>query len=181
MSIVSLDLETTGLDERVHEAWEVALVTEGGEETCYQFPLRKPMKYASLEALRIGGFVDRYQCQGKSDAYQEGSSTRFAESTAAHHLRVRTDGATLMGCAIQFDMRFLAELLRAHGQEPSWHHRGLDLGSYAAGAVGEPEPLRSADMAKRFARNDEAHTALGDARWNWQVYRYLQERPRWHR
>src|SRR6266540_869652 len=141
MALVSLDLETTGLDERCHEAWEIAYVTEGGDEFCYQFPLRRP-HLADPKALEIGGFNERYWSgafiAGKAyDSIQEGPVTpRVAAAVIQKALR----GATLMGCAVQFDMRFLAELLRSYGREPEWHHRVLDLGSFAAGCLGETQP-----------------------------------------
>lgn len=172
--LVSLDLETTGLDERIHEAWEVALVDEAGRETAYQFPLRKSLDDASREALRIGGFMERHEAtHGGVFWGGHGWNRWVSPKGAARILQQRTKGATLLGCAIQFDMRFLTELLRAYGFEPEWHHRGLDLGSFAAGALGEREPLRSAVMAERIVPNDQAHTALGDARWNWSIYSQL--------
>lgn len=174
MSIVSLDLETTGLDERIHEAWEVALVTESGEETCWQFPLRKRFNEASQKALEIGGFLERYSVERGLAMSDHGSGrTHLRPEWAAEQLHARTVGATLMGCAIQFDMRFLTELMRAYGVEPEWHHRSLDLGSYAAGVLEDVVPLSSAELAAGVP-NPDAHTALGDARWNWEVYRWLR-------
>lgn len=174
MSIVSLDLETTGLDERIHEAWEVALVTEDGRTVCWHFPMRKRFLDMDNVALQIGHFDERYACEGRMAFRTMGKgSVETAPNHAVRELHDLTDGATLLGCAIQFDMRFLTDLYRGWGFEPNWHHRALDLGSYAAGCLGLPEPLSSARMAE-CVPNPEAHTAVGDARWNWKVYRRYQ-------
>lgn len=172
MSIVSLDLETTGLDERIHEAWEVALVDDMGGVHCWQFPLRKRFMDTSPEALNIGGFHERYVVE-RGWCVTPFAASRYDPELVAEIIAKRLEGVTLMGCAIQFDMRFLAELLRAYDVEPTWHHRALDLGSYAAGVFDKPEPMSSKTM-QEIVPNHDAHTALGDARWNWQMYHYLR-------
>ena len=191
--LISLDLETTGLDERVHETWEVGLVHEDGREWLFEFAPRR-LGEASLEALRINGYVDRATLEpmNPSPAWEtdatsgpgwvKGSAVAHSPSQKPLNTAVAcaatiaqiTNGAQLMGCAIQFDMRFLAATLRRDAVNPRWHHRALDLGSFAAGRLGVPRPLSSQAMVEQVLPNDEPHTALGDARWNMAVYERLQ-------
>jgi hypothetical protein len=51
----------------------------------------------------------------------------------------------------------------------------LDLGSYVAGSLAEDRPVGTEGIAL-YVPNDEAHTALGDARWNMEVYNLVRTR-----
>lgn len=177
--MISLDLETTGLDERVHEAWEIGMVCmDTAVEYLYELPVRN-LALAQPEALAVNRYYDR-SCvlPGSSTGHSttNGHFREIAPEGMAHEIAAILGGRTLMGCAVSFDMRFLAALLRTYGEEPSWHHRSLDLGSYAAGVLGAEDPYPSGALAREFVPNDEAHTALGDARWNVKVYKFLRER-----
>lgn len=166
--MLSLDLETTGLDERIHEAWEVSIVAYGGDAMTWQFPLRKKWTDRSEEALVIGGFHDRYRTE--RGLCWDGEGTHMRADWVAESIAAITAGETLMGCSIQFDLRFLTDLLRFYNYEPTWHHRALDLGSYVAGCLNYSEPVSSSWMAEHVTPNERPHTAEGDAQWNWLVY-----------
>lgn len=165
--LISLDLETTGLDERRHEPWEVALVAADGEALCYQFDVN--LEKADGEALQIGSYYSRIMAGGHP-AYDMIEQEGISSTEAYRNIARLTEGKTLMGCAVHFDARFLAALLRKNKFQPAWHHRYLDLGSFVAGATGENLPCSSREMAE-IIPNEYAHTALGDAHWNWEVYR----------
>lgn len=181
--MISLDLETTGLDPRRHEAWEIGLVTEDAYEYLWEFPVRN-LGDAEAGALQVSGYYDRRRLRGVAEdlalpleAALTGKRvgvTYISCEEAARDIAELTVGERLMGCAIQFDMSFLTALLQRYGAMPAWHHRALDLGSYAAGCAGAREPFASRTMAERVP-NEEAHTALGDARWNWAAYRHFAE------
>lgn len=170
--IVSIDTETTGLDPRHHDAWEVALVLEDGQEACWQFSV--DISAADGGALAIGGFYDRYLLHDRPNyAYQDWDGDFCSPLQSAKRIAELTEGATLLGCNPHFDAAFVTKLLRAQGLEPAWSHRFLDLGSYAAGRQRVSRPLSSQALAVTVA-NPSAHTALGDARWNMKVYEDLR-------
>lgn len=54
---VALDTETTGLDASLHGPWEVAVVSEEGEEWCWELPVH--LGFADSYSLSVGGYYDR--------------------------------------------------------------------------------------------------------------------------
>lgn len=191
--IVSLDLETTGLDPERHELWEIGIVPLDASKPVLHYQVGCCALYnADPTALQIGGFYDRYgyppvasdgerlmpfvHDMTNPSVIGEGDSQRALDYTiepawsAARTIAEALDGATLLGAAVQFDAGFLGPWLRDVGFAPSWSHRMLDLGSFCAGAWGATAPLSTKAIAERFP-NDAVHTALGDARWNMDVYR----------
>jgi DNA polymerase III epsilon subunit-like protein len=179
MTLISVDLETTGTDPDRHEAWEIGLVTENEVERFYEFPVSN-LETAEPAALQISNYYERHKVsEGHGMALaigphadDSGNSTPRQSTPKRFAMEIAriTCGAQLMGCAVAFDMAFLRALLLRFGVPPAWHHRGLDLGSYVAGALGRQQAMSSRDM-RELVPNDEVHTALGDARWNWKVYR----------
>lgn len=178
--IVSIDIETTGIDPQSHETWEVAVVPLEGiegrepEPRCYQLPVT--LVGAESEALKVGGYRDRYLDVAPGTAVRRWPSGAVTvellhEALLWTHEQLRD--ATLLGCSVHFDASFLAELFRRQGYNPApWHHRYLDLGSYAGGAWGAKSALSSRAMADRYP-NDAAHDAFADALWNVQVYQRI--------
>lgn len=182
--IVSLDLETTGLDPRIHEVWEVGVVPldESRPPLHYHFPVGK-LAVADPEALKIGRFYDRFTWPGVDQENGQMRATTLVDSLmpgedhipaydAARYIAEALDGATLLGAAVHFDAGFLAPLLRQYGLAPTWHHRFLDLGSFCAGAWGSTKPLATKSIADRIP-NADAHNAFADAQWNAAVYRSI--------
>ena len=192
--IVSVDLETTGLVVGKHEVWEVGIVPldSGREHMHYQF---QPLELEAAEpgALQVGGFYDRFDWIGdpryardmlvegviKDDEDEPtGPSGHKAVTGAAEacwRIARELEGATLLGLNVgSFDAPFLAALLRKYGHSPTWSHRYLDLGTFAAGAWGAKNVLSGKAVAERVAAygitNDEAHNASADARWNADAY-----------
>lgn len=182
--LISLDLETTGLDPERHQAWEVGLVDlRDNAEYWFEFPVRN-LRDAEAGALRVN---DYYENNSVPEGVDWGLATGVAASpdapntnatgykldTLAYLLARLTTGKTLLGAAVHFDARFLGDLIRYYGSAPAWSHRFLDLGSWAAGVLGYDRPLSTNELAGSVVPNDDAHSALGDARWNVDVYRNL--------
>lgn len=193
--IVSLDLETTGLDVERHEVWEVGIVPLDVSKPTLHYQLTcECLGDADPEALRIGRFYERYTYPplvfsgqnafhyahdmanpsviGEDDDQQALEYTIEHAYSAARTISEALDGATLLGAAVHFDERFLGAWLRQHGFTPSWSHRVLDLGSFCAGAWGSVKPLSTKAISDRIP-NEAVHTALGDAQWNMDVYRSI--------
>lgn len=161
MSIVFVDLETTGLDSRMHVPWEFALIDEDGKVLLHEKikPTNMEMEYADPMALRIGGFYERVY--GDVDRRGHHGADYVAQEVAR-----KLDGKTLGGAAVAFDSEMLKVFLRTHGHAATWSHRLLDIQAYCAGALGNTSLKSLGDTARdldiRFDA-DAKHTALYDA------------------
>lgn len=177
MKLVSLDLETTGLDPTRHEAWEIAVIDVGEPKSFLHFMMPVTMVGAEAKALGVGAFKERYRYDERGMAIQHngpGVSRQLPVGTVVDQLHEFVKDSRLMGCSVHFDAAFLSELFRKHGMDPiaPWHHRHLDLGSYVAGREESQEPWGSSSMQSEILPNNNPHTAFGDARWN--VYLWKQ-------
>lgn len=191
--MISLDLETTGLDPSLHEAWEVGLVDlKTNDEYLFEFPVRD-LKFAEPGALAVNGYYDRSTIPAGSDiCFASGPTGPLPANKvwkddgnpagiigvdprdAAFLIAKVTANQQLLGCNVgSFDAPFLAALLRHYDVTPAWQHRHLELGSYAAGQLNRNKPLSTFSLSQLFKFPDDAHTALGDARWNVDIYRNL--------
>lgn len=196
--IVSIDLETTGLRPDIHDPWEVAIVPHDHSRPSLHYHLcARNLPEADPMSLRIGGFWERYSHPQEFYIAAHEVSVEYAHDmtgetlidngdegqemvpyqagpaeAAARNIAEALDGATLLGAAVHFDASFLDPWLREHGAAPSWSHRFLELGSFCAGAWGATKPLSTKAISDRIP-NDAVHTALGDAKWNLEVYRSI--------
>lgn len=196
--IVSVDVETTGLIPGQHEVWEIGVVPidTGREHMYYQFqPLE--LEESEATALHIGGFYERFDWIGDPrfarDMLVDGIIKDDDEGTekpsghkavtgapeACWRIAKELAGATIMGLNPQFDAAHLKALLNTFGHAPTWGHRHLDLGSYAAGAWGSKNVLSGKAVADRMETygivNDAVHNAYADARWNVDAYHAILE------
>jgi len=178
--LISVDIETTGLDPTRHEAWEIALVKvnqhDGDDpdfepfECCFHMPVT--LIGAEAKALEVGDFFARYDRPSCGKAYDTTRNSIIHVDNATAILFEQLKGSRLLGASVHFDAAFLSELFRRRGCEPTpWHHRHLDLGSFAGGLWGYGQPLGTAALQEQHVPNTEAHTALGDARWNVEVWK----------
>lgn len=193
--LVSVDIETTGLDVGYHEPWEIAVVPfDVSKQTLHYQTYVDKLDNAEAGALQVGKFYDRYSWPikalysghevhyahdmsepsivGEGEDAQEYPFTVVPAYTAARNVAEALDGATLLGMSVHFDANFLDPWLRAYGFAPSWSHRYLDLGSFAAGAWAATIPLSSKAISDRVP-NPDAHNAFADATWNLEVYRSI--------
>lgn len=166
-----VDTETTGLDPRFHEVWEVALILrrDGGDkdvEYVWQLPVN--LGNAEAKALEVGRFYERRD-PGRI-VTPERFAREFAELTA---------GAHLVGAVPSFDDAFLKKLLRRNGACPSWHYHLIDVEALAVGWLASEEatlirpPWKSDQLTAALGihvDDTDKHTALGDARWARAIY-----------
>ncbi|ROO51444.1 DNA polymerase III epsilon subunit-like protein [Micromonospora sp. Llam0] len=203
-TLVALDLETTGLDPAVHDIWEIGAIVRGHRDPQrdgeWRIEIQPRLDRADPAALRISRFYERRTSlltDGKTQAYVQirppwqtwlnEPGARFYECgrmTVARELAELLDGATIIGSNPTFDVSMLGPWLRRHWQAPCWHHRLVDVGALAAGAVttmrralGQPPPsppwsprTLAEDLGVPPLSAEDRHTALGDARWAMQVY-----------
>lgn len=154
--VVFIDTETTGLDPRSHEVWDIGLIVDGRE---YEYHVR-PTKpdVADSTALRIGRFYQRTRL----------TDWRWNDARiAADMVALLTADRMLVGVVPAFDAEFLRAFLVAHGQAPAWHYQFIDAEVLAAGKLGIAPPWDTADICRRLGvdpAGEDRHTAIGDAR-----------------
>lgn len=167
--LIFIDLETTGLDPSRHAVWEIAWADEDSDVTSFMVPLDfAGCDRADPEALRIGDFDARYRPHDDA-LILEGL------------LRERTRGATIVGANPAFDTAFLA----ARWDERPWHHRLIDIETYAMPILGLARPVGLADLVGiignrlgvRIAAPD--HTAAQDVRTVRAAWRTLRRYGKW--
>lgn len=174
-TIVFVDLETTGLDAHRHEIWEAAAVkvefgAPGGAmfdsmviNVAHWFP-SVTLVSADDEALKIGGFAERYDTNKYTTAYD--FIGEFGEFTEGHVIAANN---------VAFDMSFLkAYWSRLHEGKPEpWHYSPVDVKSYAAGALGWSVPLpKSSEIGAKLGVevNGRPHHATADAYYAMDLY-----------
>lgn len=169
-----LDVETTGLDPQRHELLEVAAYIVGNPRSAsprrfdvVHFSLGIDEARANPDALKINRYYQRYEDLRLS---------RMPRLSAAKHVAASLKGVTVVGNNVAFDLAFLSAFLGEHGHDPRpWHYSTLDLKAYVAGRAGMPYPASTATIAEvaGVPLPDDAHTALADAQWNYDVYKAL--------
>jgi len=181
-TVAFIDTETTGLDPRLHWAWEIAVILPDGDHEgehvwrVLMYP--DQMADADPAALDNGGFHTRYD---EADAE---TPLRSAEM-----LRDLIDGRHLIGANPGFDVSMLGRLFNGPDDVP-WHYHYLDVSALAIGYLygladeflpheAEAElrampPYSSSRLGEQLgvepATEAERHTALGDARWARRMY-----------
>lgn len=178
-----VDVETTGLEPWLHDAWEIAVILRAdGHDEEHVFRIEPDLTNAEPEALRISRFYER-----TSDPAWVWDD----RETAARRLHDLLDGAVIIGSNPAFDAEMLTNLLGRYLAQPRpWHYRTIDVVTLAAGSLYG----RAAERARRgvgawFPRitsvlgwpwksyavsrlvevdppaPEVGHTALPDARW----------------
>jgi DNA polymerase III subunit epsilon len=149
--LVVADVETSGLrawDVVVEVAWHDMDTGEHGRFVPAH-DVAWVLAFGDPRALEINGYVDRLAGAPQDDG------------TEVARLRTALTGNSLAGSNPAFDARHLTRLL---GDTP-WHHRLVDLASYAAGALridprNAPGLARARDLLGVDLVPD--HTAAGD-------------------
>jgi DNA polymerase-3 subunit epsilon len=154
MSLVFLDTETTGLDYRLHEVWEIAYVSEENHVIRSSF-VEHSLKTADPFALELNGYYDRYNHGGAADAYRRAKWEL--------EFRKALEGNTVVAANARFDMNML---FARWGVEP-WHYRSLDIEAYAMGALGYDTPKGMKTIyddltSLGYELPEPDHTAAGD-------------------
>lgn len=187
-----VDTETTHLDPRHGDVWEIAVIRRraDGVDVEYVWQVRPDLATADPEALKIGRYEERFAIPDGWDAIEimsSGAPFRTLIPEMLFDLQEALSGAVLIGSNPGFDVAFLTKLLQAHGRKLPWHYRPIDIatlaagyrhGQAASGAYGGdftfpgdyPQlPYKSYELSRAVGveppAKDVAHTALGDASW----------------
>jgi hypothetical protein len=157
-----VDTETTGLDPRIHQPYEVSWWREdqpapkGGR-------LEHELTHADATALKIGRYWER-------EMFLPGPTFVRGEE-----LLRDLNGVTLVGSNPAFDAAMLTRVIGF----PVWHHRMIDVSNVAMvvfdwdrpkGLVGVVDACRD----RGFAIPEPDHTAEGDVRATRVVYQALR-------
>lgn len=195
-----VDVETTSLCPITGQIWVAAAILYDRRErrarleVAWQLPVRldDPEDF-DPESLAIGRFAER-----RLPAEELADPAVFAQDFAR-----LSKGLPIVGANPSFDTERLARLLRRFDEEPAWHYRPVDVealavgflhgqaagrnalahpGSSSAGRVPEAAdrlPWGSTEVARVLGierPGEEAHTALGDCRWELAIWRAVCER-----
>lgn len=166
-AVAFVDCETSGLDPRRHEPWEVALIMPNGVTHEWLLPIDETR--ADLIALNIGGYFERAGV---------GELPVTAPATFAREFQTLTAGLHLCGNVVSFDANMIGALMLRHGVIPAWHYHLIDIESMIVGylaAAGDGAyhdeltvPWSSEWLSRAIGVEPEQfakHTALGDALW----------------
>ena len=162
-----IDTETTGLDPRIHQPYEVCWWRDDMDEPMVM-RLHHSLEYADPQALRIGHYWERGNAPGIERALDALELRGFIE-----HLR----GVTLVGSNPAFDAAMLTRFIGA----PVWHHRMIDVAQAAMWVLNLDRPIGLADVRERlnvlhdYDIPEPDHTAEGDVRTTRAVYEALRE------
>ena len=160
-----IDTETTGLDPRIHQPYEVCWWREDYAEPI-TLNLPHSLEYADPAALNIGGYHDRGFTP--HDFTEKANTARFK---MVCHLR----DVTLVGSNPAFDAVMLTRFLGT----AVWHHRLVNVAEGGMWVFGWDRPKGLADVASECrSRGYEIprpdHTAEGDVRATRAVYEALR-------
>lgn len=158
-----IDTETTGLDARIHQPYEVCAWREDWEHP-NTYGLPHTLEYADPQALKIGGYFERDRNRHQGDYTTRGVLIRALTRV------------TLVGSNPAFDAAMLTRFIGA----PVWHHRLINVAEGAMWLFGWDRPRGLADVttALRECGHDVPapdHTAEGDVRAARAVYYALRE------
>lgn len=149
--LIFLDTETTGLEDDKHAVWEIAwAINDGPIESRV---LVHSLMTADPKALEINGYFRRH----------EGATPRSAGPQVDLMIREVLKGNTLVCSNPPFDRGFL----KARWKDSPWHHRSVDISSFAMPLLGHDRPMGLAMVAAELREMGyeipwEDHSAAGD-------------------
>ena len=183
-----VDTETTHLDPRSGDVWEIAVIRrrQDGVDSEFVWQVRPDLAAADPAALKIGRFEERFAIPDGWDALEfipSGPPMRSLIPEMLFDLQEALSGAIVVGSNPGFDIAFLTKLLQAHGRKLPWHYRPIDIATLAAGYIyghdrdfmlRNDRPFSSYWVSREVGveppSREDAHTALGDARWARDLY-----------
>jgi len=155
-----IDTETTGLDARIHQPWEVCIWREDAEQPV-TLAVPHDLQHADGQALKIGRYWERQPLMRRG--------------TSPMHLASLLHGVTLVGSNPAFDAAMLTRVIGA----PVWHHRLINVAEGAMWVFDWDRPKGLADVAtacreRGYDIPEPDHTAEGDVRATRAVYEALR-------
>lgn len=168
MTLCFIDTETTGLDPRIHQPYEVSWWREDEPEPHTDW-IEHTLEYADPKALEVGRYWDRCAHAAMPGGYMRTVGPRT--------LSLVLGDVTLVGSNPAFDAAMLTRVIGA----PVWHHRMIDVSNVAMIVFDRPRPMGLAEIREWLANSAGIevpapdHTAEGDVRTTKAVYEALRE------
>jgi DNA polymerase III epsilon subunit family exonuclease len=170
-NLAFIDIEATGLDVNKHEIIEIGCVlTTPNLEVIEEFELKvKPERIEDADPVSL-----------KVNGYEE-SRWIFAQTLpdAMKVLAPKIEGAIMVGHNMPFDLSFLDAAFSKIGLKNPLHYHRLDTISIAWAKLhreADLEHFSLRELCVRFGiKNENAHTALSDARATYELYKKLME------
>jgi len=161
-TLAFVDCETTGLDPRIHQPYEVCIWREDADEPAV-YDLPHTLEHADQQALAIGHYFER--------GFRPFTDTHFERQKVIRLL----NSTTLVGCNPAFDAAMLTRFIGA----PVWHYRFINVAEGAMWTFGWDRPKGLADVAAECREHghdipEPDHTAQGDVLTTRAVYDALR-------
>ncbi len=157
--LIFMDTETNGLDRRIHEVWEVAIIEATHHHGDYleitgrhEWMVKPCVEAGDPMAYNINHFYER-------------PKTWNNPLQVASEIAELLPGTHLVGAVPDFDAFFVERLLRENGQVPTWHYHLVDIETLIAGRLGIAPPYKSEQLFEAIGLPKEypgKHTAMGD-------------------
>lgn len=166
-----IDIETTGLDVRIHEIIEIgAVITTPELEVIEKFELKiKPENIESADPVALK--VNHYRPEDWEDA-------RPLED-AMNLLSKKVKDCIMVGQNVSFDISFLEYNFNKVNIKNPMHYHRLDTMSIAWAKLHRIEDITHfslRELCKHFGiKNENSHTGLADAFATYLLYKKLME------
>lgn len=168
MTLCFIDTETTGLDPRIHQPYEVSWWLEDEPEPTTMH-LEHTLHLADPHGLKVGRYFERGFAREQSGGWTSGWEDQTAYLASVLH------GVTLVGSNPAFDAAMLTPVIGA----PVWHYRLIDVAAGAMWVFGWDKPRGLFDVANHLRDlghtiPEPDHTAAGDVATTRAVYYALR-------
>lgn len=185
MSINFLDLETTDLDPRKGQIWEVGVIRRRhgvDEEFLWQFAV--DLDRANPRSLEVGQFHDRFVVPPGFEAARLDPGTGQVQEPLSlgkalfdfQGLWEWEDGwpvTHMVGAVPSFDDGYLKVLFAERQLRVCWHYHLVCVENLAAGKLGVEPPWNSEELSHAVGVDPDRylrHSAIGDCRWARDIY-----------
>lgn len=174
-----IDTETTGLDPNFHEVIEIGCVVADWKPDL--FGERTLVESSTLDIKIIPEHIERADPKALAVNHyaKRDWSQAISRKEAIMELARVAKGAIFIAQNVTFDWSFLQQAAESVGiaLDQEFHFRKLDLASIAFGRLPDDPKLERytlRELSQYFGiRNEDAHTALSDARTAFEIYRKL--------
>ncbi|MEK7113594.1 MAG: 3'-5' exonuclease [Patescibacteria group bacterium] len=166
-----IDIETTGLDVRVHEIIEIGCVVTTPElEVVEKFELKiKPENIENADPVALK--VNHYDPEDWADAIDSKKSMQILAS--------KVKDCIIVGQNVSFDIAFLEYNFNKNNIKNPMHYHRLDTISIAWAKLHRRQDITHfslRELCKEFGiKNENSHTGLADAFATYLLYKKLME------